>query len=128
MEGAGGSDCSECVENHYMTTQGCQACMCDNNGSAVLQCNNGGVCMCQVSVTFSKNRHYYVMKIQVGYTGDKCSDCINGHFRSPVEECLPCECSQRTSSCRQNENITNFTSELCDCPPQYSGDSCQVQR
>ena len=33
-----------------MTSQGCQPCLCDNNGSAISQCNSVGVCMCRVSI------------------------------------------------------------------------------
>ena len=63
--------------------------------------------------------------MQEGYVGAKCDDCAVGHFHS-INGCAPCNCSEHSSVCRQNENVTDIQAELCDCPPEYSGDSCEV--
>lgn len=45
-----GDDCSECeLEYHFLQAGGCQPCQCSNEGSVSLQCNDTGVCLCEVT-------------------------------------------------------------------------------
>ena len=63
--------------------------------------------------------------LQTGFTGSKCDVCDTGYYQFGTS-CHLCDCSGRTNDCYQNLTFT-VPHEVCNCPKEYSGDSCQVR-
>lgn len=55
LPGVTGNNCSECEsQQHFLQAGGCHPCQCSSEGSASLQCNDTGVCLCKVSLLVSR--------------------------------------------------------------------------
>ena len=61
---------------------------------------------------------------QLGVTGLKCTDCMQGFYFFNTDGCVACDCSGLTNDCSQNTSVTSEPSEVCSCPQPYVGDTC----
>ncbi|XP_012939269.1 laminin subunit alpha-3 [Aplysia californica] len=97
--------CSQCVENFYgiASGQGCSACLCNGQGSVLLQCDQAGQCPCKDSVQ-----------------GEKCDACKPEFFGFGPDGCSMCNCS----SVGATSPSCDLTSGVCDCKKNVEGNKC----
>lgn len=58
----------------------------------------------------------------VGYTGESCHLCSQGHFKKPASyyhQCIPCDCNGNSKKCDA------ITGRCLDCDYNFEGDRCE---
>lgn len=84
-----------------------QPCNCNSTGSADLQCDlKTGVCQCKAE-----------------YDGDKCNECVFGHFGFP--HCTLCDCDvagTQYDQCNEKGHCQCEDNRQCPCKVSYQLD------
>ncbi|XP_064609157.1 laminin-like protein epi-1 [Liolophura sinensis] len=114
MPGVGGRTCNACMEGFWgyenNTFEGCQDCMCNQQGSVIIQCNDiTAKCIC---------------KQNVSPLSDKCDLCNEGFWGLPEKACSPCDCD-RDGTIDPNAPCNGRTGQ-CDCKEGIEGRQCNV--
>ena len=95
--------CSTCAKFFQRWFSFATDCECHPLGSASLQCNSLGQCLCRL-----------------GVSGSKCGECELNHFNLTIHGCEPCNCDPVGS----NHTSCDPDTGQCICRPGVEGRRC----